>query len=241
MMLLSAGLGSRLRPLTDSCPKPLLEVAGRPLIDWNLDLVSRAGFNRVFINLHHLGDQIRGFVADGARWGLQIEYSEEPVLLDTGGGIRAIRERLSSDLLLTLNSDILVERSFPLRELVAFHRMHPSAPKATLVLRPDSQASQYGTFDTANDNTIVRMLDVRRPGAPEVEFRDLMYTGVQVMDVDLIEQMPPRGTVFSLTKDVFRTVIRNGAILGGYRYSGYWNDVGTPERLEAASKTYTGF
>lgn len=235
VLLLSAGFGSRLRPLTDTCPKPLIPVAGKPLLVWNLELLARSGFSRVFINLHYLGEMIREFVGDGSTWGLHVEYSDEPLLLDTGGAIKAIESRLQSDLLLTLNSDILVDAAFPFEDLLHFHTNHPRHPEATLVLRTDADADRFGSFESAADNTIVRMLDARHPAGSPAVHSGLMYTGIQVMGRALIAQMPEAGTVFSLTRDTFRTAIHSGAILGAYRYSGYWSDVGTPDRLEAAS------
>ncbi|MDW7655053.1 MAG: sugar phosphate nucleotidyltransferase, partial [Nitrospiraceae bacterium] len=86
-MILAAGLGTRLRPLTDTTPKPLLPVAGTPLIVWNLLLLKRHGFQDVIINLHHLGSMIEQALGDGSRYGLQIVYSYEPVILGTGGGL----------------------------------------------------------------------------------------------------------------------------------------------------------
>ncbi|MFN2375316.1 MAG: NDP-sugar synthase, partial [Candidatus Binatia bacterium] len=85
-MILAAGRGERLRPLTDTLPKPLVVVGGRPLIDYALDRVAAAGIRRVVINLHHLGSMIRDHVGDGSRFGLAVDYSDETVLQDTGGG-----------------------------------------------------------------------------------------------------------------------------------------------------------
>ena len=85
-MILAAGLGTRLRPLTNTIPKPLLPIAGTPLIVWNLLLLKRHGFHDVVINLHHLGPMIEQGVGNGSRYGLRIIYSHEPVILGTGGG-----------------------------------------------------------------------------------------------------------------------------------------------------------
>src|SRR5262245_7352309 len=96
-MILAAGKGTRLRPLTDTVPKPLLEVAGRPMITFSLQLLRAAGIKEVMINLYHLGEQIRNCLGDGSAYGLRIMYSQEDPILDTGGAIAAVREFLDGD------------------------------------------------------------------------------------------------------------------------------------------------
>ena len=108
-MILAAGLGTRLRPLTDTTPKPLLPVAGTPLIVWNLLLLKRHGFQDVIINLHHLGSMIEQALGDGSRYGLRIVYSYEPVILGTGGGLKQAEPHFSGEPVLVLNGDTLVE------------------------------------------------------------------------------------------------------------------------------------
>src|SRR5262249_8423600 len=103
-MILAAGKGTRLRPLTDTVPKPLLEVAGRPMIALPLDLLRAAGIRDVVINLHHLGGQLRAALGDGSAYGVRITYSEEDPILDTGGAIAAARDFLIGDTFVVLNA-----------------------------------------------------------------------------------------------------------------------------------------
>ena len=128
ILLLSAGFGTRLRPLTESVPKPLIEVAGESLLSRNLALLSRQGCRRVIINLHYLGDKIKEFVADGSRWGLEVFYSEEPDILDTGGAIKKVAPLLEHQQLLTINSDILLGTELDLQSLLAGHRRFTAEP-----------------------------------------------------------------------------------------------------------------
>ena len=86
-MILAAGKGTRLAPLTEKTPKPLLPLAGKPLIEWQIEALQQAGFREIVINLHHLGDQIKAHLGDGEQWRVTIQYSVEPQLLETGGGI----------------------------------------------------------------------------------------------------------------------------------------------------------
>ena len=142
-MILAAGRGNRLRPLTDSIPKPLLEVAGQPMIAFPLKLIRDAGIEEVVINVHHLGAQIRSAFGDGRSYGVRITYSEEDPILDTGGGIAAVREFLSGDTFVVLNADTFID--IRLGDVIAFHRAHEGL--ATMVLRPDPDAARYGLIE----------------------------------------------------------------------------------------------
>src|SRR3954466_14571451 len=120
-ILLAAGLGTRLRPLTDNMPKPLLPVGDRPLIEYNLMLLKKYGITEVAINLHYHGEKIRECLKDGRDLGMKILYSEEPEILGTGGGIKKISHFLSDWDLLGINGGILVD--IDLDKVVEFHRM----------------------------------------------------------------------------------------------------------------------
>src|SRR5437870_5981980 len=139
-MVLAAGLGTRLRPLTATLPKPLLPVAGRPILEWNLLLLKRHGITEVIINLHHLGEQIVRALGDGARLGLRLAYSHEPTLQGTGGGIKQAAPFLKGGPFLVLNGDTLSDCD--LTALIAAHRA--SRALATLAVRDDPNASSWG-------------------------------------------------------------------------------------------------
>ena len=139
-MILAAGLGTRLRPLTNTIPKPLLPIAGTPLIVWNLLLLKRYGFHDVVINLHHLGPMIEQAVGNGSRYGLRIIYSREPVILGTGGGLKQAEPHFSGESVLVLNGDTLVD--LDLGALCAFHQQRDAV--ATLALRKDPEAARWG-------------------------------------------------------------------------------------------------
>src|SRR5262249_39911478 len=108
-MVLAAGQGTRLHPLTERTPKALVPVAGRPMIDYCLLLLKRYGIRDIIINLHHLGDQIESYLGDGKRWGLQITYSKEPELLDTGGGLLKAKPFLQEGTFIVINTDVLID------------------------------------------------------------------------------------------------------------------------------------
>jgi NDP-sugar pyrophosphorylase family protein len=188
-MILAAGRGERLRPLTDDKPKPLVRVAGRCLIDYAIDTCCEAGITDIIVNLHHFGDQIRDHVGDGSDRGVHIFYSEEPTLQGSGGGIREARDLLGSSTFVTLNSDTIID--IDLGVVLSAHRR--SAAAATLVLRKDRQMEKFGLIQLEADNRIGAFLSTQREGfaAP---LEPYMYTGVQILEPEIFAYMPESPT-----------------------------------------------
>jgi len=222
-MILAAGLGTRLRPLTDTTPKVLLPVAGRPILEWNLLLLKRHGITEVIINLYHLGEQIVRALGDGARLGLRLAYSHEPTLQGTGGGIKQAAPFLKGGPFLVLNGDTLSDCD--LTALIAAHRA--SRALATLAVRDDPNASSWGpvTLDAH-----ARILQIK--GNPPLAERRTalsvcMFAGIQVMEQAVLDAIPPGpGSII----DVYGSLLRQGRPLHGYQMSGFWSDIGTQER-----------
>lgn len=236
VLLLAAGFGKRLQAVSDGLPKPLVPFCGKPLIEWNLELIARSGFKRVFVNLHYRGEQILDFVGDGSSWGLEVICVNENPILETGGAIANIRSQIKTPQLITLNSDAIFDPKFSLRTVLEHHLAQKSVPAATLVVRRDPQAKEYGALGVSADRRVVRFLDVPYGAGPVVD--EVMYTGVQVIERDLIGMMPSAGTIFSITRDFYPEFLKNGGNVGTYLYEGFFSDIGTPERLSEASKDY---
>jgi NDP-sugar pyrophosphorylase family protein len=225
-MILAAGLGTRLRPLTNTIPKPLLPIAGTPLIVWNLLLLKRHGFHDVVINLHHLGPMIEQALGNGSRYGLRIFYSQEPVILGTGGGIKQAEPNFSGEPVLVLNGDTLVE--LDLEALWTFHQQRQAA--ATLVLRDDPNAAQWGLVEVGADDRIVRITG--RGLTEQVLTRPRMFAGIHILNPRLLREVP-KG-VASTIIDPYVAAIQRGEAVLGYDFDGYWSDIGTPERYAQA-------
>ena len=132
-MLFAAGLGTRLRPLTDTLPKCLVPVNDRPMIDYPLMLLRHYGIREIVVNVHHHAERVEEYLGDGSRCGVDIAYSREPVLLDTGGGLLGAKRFLDQDTFVIMNSDVLID--LRLDEVLRFHRRQEAA--VTLVLRKD--------------------------------------------------------------------------------------------------------
>jgi mannose-1-phosphate guanylyltransferase len=238
-MVLAAGKGTRLRPATDGTPKALVPLAGRPMIEYALLLLRHYGIQDVIINLHHFGDQIESRLGDGSALRLKITYSREVELLDTGGGLLKAKPFLQNDAFIVINTDALIDLN--LAALIDFHRK--SAAAVTLVLRPDSRADEYGSMDIDANSRICRFLDSRAPFNPAGAPVKLMFTGVQVLDPIVFDHMENHAAArkFSTTKHIYPRMLVDGARLFGFRFDGFWQDLGTAARIrEAEAKLSNG-
>ncbi len=225
-IILAAGLGSRLRPLTDTTPKPLVEVADHPLIAYCLGLLRENGIDDVVINVHHLAEKVREALGDGSAFGVRIHYSFEETLLDSGGGIRQAATRFDEPLegpLVVLNSDVV--SAAPLRDVLAFHARRDAL--ATFVLRDDPKKDAYGVFGIEGDGRIRRFLGRGvPPGLPEY-----MFASVQVLSPALLTRMPDGA--FSSMRGLYPQLFEEGERLFGYVYDGPWYTADTHEDLAA--------
>lgn len=211
-MILAAGRGERLRPLTDRVPKALVEAGGKPLIVWHLERLAASGCREVVINVSHLGDLIVEQLGDGRRFGLRIDYSREPQPLETAGGIAQARTLLGSSPFLLVNADVYCEIDFaPLLALALGERL------AHLVLVPNPAHRPGGDFSL--DHGMVGNGEASR----------YTYAGIAVMSPALVERVRP-GEKAPLAP-LLREAAERGR-LSGELHRGYWQDVGTVGRLD---------
>jgi len=215
-MLLAAGRGERLRPLTDSIPKALVEAGGKPLIAWHLERLARAGIAEAVINVSHLGERIEERIGDGARFGLRISYSRERERLETAGGIANALPLLGSAPFLLVNADVYCECDF-----AALMKVRLGERLAHLVLVPNPPHRAKGDFSlragTVGDD-------------PEPRYT---YSGVAVVRPALVDAVKP-GEKAPLAPLLYHAAARG--LLGGELYQGLWQDVGTMERLAELEK-----
>jgi MurNAc alpha-1-phosphate uridylyltransferase len=210
-MILAAGRGERLRPLTDSIPKPLLEVGGKLLIEHHLEHLASAGFREVVINLSHLGDKIRDTLGNGTTWGLNIHYSPEPPgALGTGGGIKQALPLLGEAPFAIINGDVF--SSYPLARLRAIKCDH-----AHLVLVPNPTHNPKGDF-------VLQGGYVNEGGQPRNTF-----SGISVYHPRFFDTAPTGS--FSVVPMLQAAMALQQVT--GQLYKGVWHDIGTLERLEA--------
>lgn len=210
-MILAAGLGTRMRPLTLNTPKPLLRVAGKALIEYHLERLVAAGFADILINHAWLGEQIEACLGDGARYGARIRYSAEREPLETGGGIFRVLDWLSPEgaPFVVVNGDIFTD--YPLQRLP---RRLDGQAHLVLVRNP----AHHPQGDFALEQGLIRAQGAERH----------TFCGVSVQSRALYEGCEPGA--FALAPLLHRAIARGQ--LSGERYDGYWVDVGTVQRLE---------
>ena len=209
-MILAAGRGERLRPLTDTTPKPLLPVGGRPLIDYHLENLANAGFREVVINLAHQGEKIRETLGNGSDWGLNITYSPEPPkALDTGGGIHNALPWLGDAPFAIINGDVFSE--YPLARLRAIKCDH-----AHLVMVPNPAHNPNGDFAIRGGYII-----------DDAEPR-YTFAGISVYHPRFFDSAS--GGRFSVVPMLLKAMKLQRVT--GEMFKGVWHDIGTLERLE---------
>jgi N-acetyl-alpha-D-muramate 1-phosphate uridylyltransferase len=221
-LIFAAGLGERMRPLTDRTPKPLLPVGGKPLIVWHLEKLAAAGVHYVVINTSHLAEQFPDTLGDGSRWGLRIRYAYEgPTPLETGGGMLNALPLLGSAPFIAVNGDIWCDVDFAAL---------PSEPAglAHLLLVDNPPQHPHGDFALDAHGTVHDDGDARLTFSGIGVYRQELLQGWRevIGNVAGTDMQPPR---FRLTP-LLRAAMANDAISGSH-YRGAWTDVGTPQRL----------
>lgn len=222
-MILAAGRGERMRPLTDTVPKPLLPVGGRPLVAWHLERLAASGFRDVAINVSWLGQRIVDALGDGSAWGVRIRYSfERPTALETGGGIAAALSLLSDAPFLAVSGDIWTDYDFALAREAA-GRMRDTGALAHLVMVANPDFHPRG--DYALDAATADGPGPIRLGAPGER---LTFGNVGVYHPALFEGIAP-GTTLKLSVLLERAIAARR--ITGERFDGRWHNLGTPSQL----------
>lgn len=210
-MILAAGRGERMRPLTDTAPKPLLEAGGKPLIVWHLENLAAAGFHEIVINHAHLGQQIETALGNGARWGVSIQYSAEGTALETAGGIAKALPYLGNEPFLVVNGDVFVS--------IDYGRLRNALDKdrfAHLVMVDNPPQHPEGDFVLDNG-------ELKLDGEPR-----LTFSGVGIYRPELFAGIIPGQT--AKLAPILQQAISQGRVSAEH-HRGIWHDIGTPQRL----------
>jgi len=210
-MILAAGRGERMRSLTDQIPKPLLEVAGKPLIAWHLEKLAKANFEEVIINHAYLGGMIEAYVGDGSRWNLKIAYSREGSPLETAGGIKKALPLIGDQPFLVINADIYTDFNF-----ATIKNRNLNDCKGHLVMVKNPKQHPDGDFFLQNNQI-------------ELEGKErLTFSGIAIYQPKIFEDIniEPVAKLAPILKKLI-----GAKCISGEAYQGLWFDVGTPERL----------
>jgi len=230
-MVLAAGLGTRLRPLTDSMPKPVVPVGGKPLIFYALENLKSVGVAKVVINTHHLAEQVEKAVSS-VSWPFEIAFVHEAKILGTGGAIRNAEQHFAGcEAILTHNSDAIVDHD--LKPLVDAHLRN--GPLATMLLRESENIDAFGAVST---DTAGQVRDiVGQVGYTGLVAKRLMYCGVQVLSPQIFDVIPQEGS-FCILRQGLIPALKNGYTVRYQEMHGFFCDVGNKERLDFANARF---
>ncbi len=233
-MILAAGLGTRLRPLTETLPKPILEVCGRPLIHYPLLLLKRNGIREVVINLHHQGNAIPQALGNGHSLGLSISYSYEPEILGTGGGIKKVEAFFQGRTFLVINADTIMD--IELEQVVNHHKRKRAA--ATMVLKEVTDWEEYGAVEV-DDALRVRRIRGLPKAEPSTPLRPLVFTGLHILEPEILANIPPGESegssgYASIIQHGYIPLIEQNRLVSAFITNRLWLTVDTPEKLAQA-------
>jgi mannose-1-phosphate guanylyltransferase len=218
-MLLGAGLGTRLRPITYELPKPMVPILGEPVMGHILRLLAAHGFEQVIANLHYFPDLMRDRFGDGSGYGVELTYSFEEELLGTAGGVRNVRDFLADETFLIISGDALTDI-----DLGALWRRHAAAGGiGTLSLKRVDDPTQLGVVIVDDDG---RIQGFQEKPAPGEELSNLGNCGIYVFEPAIFDYFPDRPFV-DWAQDVFPVLLDQGVPIYGHEIDDYWNDVGS--------------
>lgn len=220
-LILSAGFGTRMSPLTDTTPKPLVPVLNRPVIEYNINFLKYFGIKEIFINLHYGKEKIQSTLGNGKKYGVKIKYLTENEILGTGGAIASMEEHVDSPFIV-INSDTIFD--FDLDEIINSH--HRSGAKATLGVIPSSPKDQRAVLRVDENYRVVRMLDASYE--KEIPEGNAIFTGLHVIDPSLLEYIP-QNIFTSITNYVYKRMVEQKEKINALFIDGKWWDMGTPD------------
>lgn len=228
-MILAAGYGERLWPLTADRTKPALPVLGKPLVGYVAEYLAGFGVNNLVVNLHHYPDSVRKSLGDGSDFGVRLEYVHEPVILGTSGALDNARQLLQDDTFVVVNGKLITD--IDLAAALATHREHDAL--ATLVLRENRNLEKFSTVEV-QDGRIIRFAGM--PSKDESTAPPLMFTGIQILEPRIFDYIP-RGVFSHSTVEVYPQAIAKGERVVAHVGDGIWYELSTLQRYLDISLT----
>jgi mannose-1-phosphate guanylyltransferase len=228
-MVLAAGKGTRLFPLTGVIPKPMAPVVGKPIVQHIFELLAGAGVEEVHVNIHYLADTILASYGEEVRVnGAKVYFTREDELMGTAGGVKRLSAQFD-EIFVIVMGDALTDVN--IRDVISFHREKGSI--ATLALTRVEETSEYGVVELDADDNILRFQE--KPKAQEA-VSNLANTGIYVLEPEVLEEYVPEGVFFDFAKDVFPALLSAGEKMVGYEGDFYWSDIGTLESYRTAQR-----
>ena len=228
--ILAGGRGTRLKPITDEIPKPLLPIQGKPVIEYTFDLFKKFGITKVILSIGYLGDKIKEHFGDGKKYGLDIIYIEEDTPQGTAGPLRLAKKYLTETFVMC-NADEL--KDIDLDEMYLFHKENQAS--ATIAFTTVEDPSAYGVAKLQGNKILEFIEKPKKEEAPS----NLINSGLYILEPDVINYVPQGNEPASIEKDVFPKLAKEGKLYG-YHFAGQWFDTGNFERYEKARKSWNG-
>lgn len=232
-MILAAGVGSRLHPLTHTIPKPLVPVVNKPVMEHIIGLLREHGFTDIIVNVYYLADQIKGYFGDGSRFGVRITYSEEDQLWGDAGSVKRCEDFFGNETFLVIGGDDLSD--IDLTRFLEHHRQKGALASIALSLVDDP--AEFGIVLMSEEGRITRFLEKPRG---EVIFSNTANTGIYLFEPEVLELIP-RNTFYLFGRTFFPLMLEQRRPIHGYLTAGYWTDVGSlPMYLKAHKDAMEG-
>lgn len=222
-IILAAGFGLRLRPLTNFLPKSMVPISNRPLLEYIIRYLKQAEIEDIVINLHHLPNVIIDYFKDGRSFGVKINYSFEKEILGTAGGIKAVEALLKDDLFFVINSDIAFELNFD--DVIKFHKKNNAL--VTMVLRKDKNVEKYGPIEIDKSCRVRRFLGFSNQKTVLTQ-KKRMFTGISLYNPNVLKEFPDKGFC-DIAKEIYPEFIKKNLPLYGFVTEKYWLDIGNPK------------
>ncbi len=228
-VIIAGGKGTRLRPLTYGCPKPMLPLLGRPFLVWMVERCREAGVTDILLNVQYQAHQVSDYFGDGKNHGVDIRYIEEEVPLDTAGAMKLAEPYFTGESLLVFNADILTD--LDLKALIQFHKA--SGAQATLTLARVEDPTAFGLVELSPEQRVLAFRE--KPSAEEAAALgiDTINAGTYVLEPEIFAPYPA-GQPLSFEKQVFPELLARSGKMMGFTWEGYWMDLGTPAKFYQA-------
>lgn len=218
-LIMAAGYGTRLDPLTLAVPKPMVPIVNKPTMQHNIELLRRNGIKQIITNIHYHPEQLKNYFADGEKFGVHLHYSYEETLLGTAGGVRRMAKIGGvKETFLVLSSDALTDIN--LRKMLEYHKKKKAL--ATIALMPVAEPSEFGVVVTDAEHRVTAFQE--KPKKEEA-LSDLVNTGIYIFEPEIL-QMIPDEQFHDFGKELFPQMVKKGVEMFGYKMVEYWSDVG---------------
>ncbi|MBX8631536.1 MAG: NDP-sugar synthase [Thermoplasmata archaeon YP2-bin.285] len=226
-IVMAAGKGTRLLPITATRPKPMIPLLNEPIMDNMMSVLRNAGIDEAVILVDYLSDRIVNHLGDGKRFGMKIDYTTDNIRRGTAGAVRYAAREMDEPFVV-VSADVLT--TIDLRKLIKAHE--ESDARITMALSTVSDPSQYGVAILDGSNRITRFQEKPRR---EEAFSNLVNAGMYICDPEIVKMIPDN-TPFDFSRDLFPRMLSEGELIGGYAFDGYWNDVGLPSTYLGATR-----